>query len=127
MEKIIELSKRFTLNELQEKINNVPEYLNEYSSNDFEQAYKLKKERIFKAPYFVTMVDKFMSGWGYAKGKTNKLVIACNNFKEAQTVQKNALNRPEMKYVNISLRPNVKSHHYPSYKHIEDLGEIWTK
>ena len=27
--------------------------------------------------YYVTMTDKFMSGWGEAAGKVNKLVIEC--------------------------------------------------
>lgn len=51
--------------------------------------------------YYVTMTDSFMSGWGMAEGKTNKLVIECDTFEEAQIVKHNALNRTEMKYINI--------------------------
>lgn len=47
------------------------------------------------------MTDKSLSGWGMAEGKTNKLVITCDSWSEAQTVKRNALNRSEMKYVNI--------------------------
>jgi len=54
--------------------------------------------------YYVTMTDKFMSGWGHAKGKTNKLVIECDSFDDAQTVETNAKDRNEMIYVNITRR-----------------------
>jgi len=47
------------------------------------------------------MTDKFMSGWGQAKDKTNKLVISCNTYEEALTVEANAKARSEMIYVNI--------------------------
>ena len=53
--------------------------------------------------YYVTMTDNFMSGWGPARDKTNKLVISCNTMEEAQIVEENALNRPEMRYVNICI------------------------
>ncbi len=29
--------------------------------------------------YYVTATDKFMSGWGLAKGRTNKVVVICEN------------------------------------------------
>ena len=51
--------------------------------------------------YYVTMTDKFMSGWGKAQSKINKLVIECDNLQEAEIVYRNACNRDEMKYVNI--------------------------
>ena len=50
---------------------------------------------------YVTMTDKFMSGWGQARGKINKLVISCDTREEAQIVFDNAESRDEMKYVNI--------------------------
>ena len=37
--------------------------------------------------YYVTMIDNFMSGWGMAKGKTNRLVITCETMTEAMTVE----------------------------------------
>lgn len=67
--------------------------------------------------YYVTMTDKFMSGWGYARNKTNKLVIICETMEEAQIVYNNACNRSEMKYINIrSSKPyyNERSY-YTSY------------
>lgn len=51
--------------------------------------------------YWVSMTDKFMSGWGHAEQKIDKLVIECDLWNEAQIVERNALRRSEMKYVNI--------------------------
>lgn len=51
--------------------------------------------------YYVTMTDRFMSGWGLAEGKDNKLVITCDNYTEAVTVECNAKKRSEMRYINI--------------------------
>lgn len=50
------------------------------------------------------MTDRFMSGWGQARAKTNKLVISCNSMDEALTVAANAERRSEMKYINITAR-----------------------
>ena len=50
---------------------------------------------------YVTMTDTFMSGWGQAKGRINKLVISCNDTSEAWIVLKNAEARSEMKNVSI--------------------------
>ena len=78
--------------------------------------------------YYVTMTDKFMSGWGKAKGTTNKLVISCNTYDEALIVAQNARSRPEMKYINIrDTKP-----YYPNYcvsRHgiTEDDYESWFK
>jgi hypothetical protein len=51
--------------------------------------------------YYVTMTDKFMSGWGEAKGKINKLVFVCKSYEEAKVVEDNARNRTDQKYINI--------------------------
>ena len=62
---------------------------------------------------YVTMTDRFMSGWGRAKDKINKLVISCNNMDEAKTVAHNARQRTEMRYVNIAMnRPRYDSRRY---------------
>ena len=29
--------------------------------------------------YYVSMTDKFLSGWGMSKDKTNKLVLECDS------------------------------------------------
>lgn len=80
-------------------------------------------------PYWVTMTDSFMSGWGKSKGKTNKYVVKCNTYKQAKLIEKNAKRRPEMKYVNITSRKpnyNAKRFHVSntSYK---NLGNIWKR
>ncbi|MDD4984361.1 MAG: hypothetical protein PHQ43_01030 [Dehalococcoidales bacterium] len=54
--------------------------------------------------YYVAMTDKFMSGWGQAAGRKNKLVIGCDTYDEACIVEQNAMHRPEMIYINITNR-----------------------
>ena len=33
-----------------------------------------------KQIYYVTMTDRFMTGWGEAKDKINKLVFVCHRY-----------------------------------------------
>lgn len=54
------------------------------------------------AKYYVTMNDKFMSGWGCADGKINKLIFECDTYQEAEKVEKYAESREEMKYINMT-------------------------
>lgn len=77
--------------------------------------------------FYVTMTDKFMSGWGRARGKTNKLVISCNTYDEAETVAANARNRSEMKYVNIcENKPRYDDRYFVSWHGREqDDYESW--
>lgn len=76
--------------------------------------------------YYVTMTDKFMSGWGMAAGKTNKLIIECETYQQAEIIERNARKRPEMKYINIcGSRPRIGRNVYPSWKTWEDMGAIW--
>ncbi len=56
-----------------------------------------------KPTYWVSMTDTFLSGWGPADNKINKLVLACENYEEAKIVAANARGRGEMKYVNICI------------------------
>jgi hypothetical protein len=78
--------------------------------------------------FYVTMTDKFMSGWGMASGKTNKLVIECDTYEQAEIIERNASRRSEMKYVNIrSSKPRFGSSVFPSWKTWEDMGDIWKK
>ena len=78
--------------------------------------------------YYVTMTDTFMSGWGHAKGLTNKLVFECANYDQALIVANNAESRTDQKYVNIcSNKPYYsKSRHYTQYKTISDYPN-WYK
>ena len=62
-----------------------------------------------EAAYYVPMTDKFMSGWGHAAGKTNRHVIPCDTYDEAQAITENAMGRSEMVRVTISTtRPRAK-------------------
>lgn len=79
-------------------------------------------------PYFVSMIDNYMSGWGHAKDKKNKFIVICQTFEEAETVARNAAKRPEMKYINISKTPpKIARNQLASYETFEELGQIWKK
>lgn len=52
--------------------------------------------------YYVTMTDSFMSGWGRAKDRINKFVVACDNYSQAEEIYEKASKRGEMKYVRIA-------------------------
>jgi len=75
---------------------------------------------------YVTMTDKFMSGWGLAKNKTNKYIIVCDTMGQAHTAYRNALKRSEMKYINIChKKPYYGSNVLPSFVSFDELGDIW--
>jgi hypothetical protein len=77
--------------------------------------------------FYVTMTDKFMSGWGYAAGKTNKLIIVCQTLAQAEQIERAAHRRPEMRYINIrTTKPRYGSNVLESWKTWDELGTIWT-
>ncbi len=74
------------------------------------------------------MTDKFMSGWGKAANKTNKFIIVCDNWEQAETIERNAKKRSEMKYINICMNePKYGKNVVESWKNFDELGEVWTK
>ena len=76
--------------------------------------------------YYGTMTDKFMSCWGQARNKTNKMVICCDTYEQAETIERNALKRPEMKRVNIcKSEPYYGTNVFISCKNYEDMGGSW--
>lgn len=77
--------------------------------------------------FFVTMTDKFLSGWGRAEGKINKFVVSCDTYEQAETIERNAHKREEMKYINITTKkPSYPSSRYvTSWRTYNDLGAIW--
>jgi hypothetical protein len=77
--------------------------------------------------YYVTMTDKFMSGWGDARDKTNKLVIECATYSDAALIAKNARLRREMRRVNIrSTRPYYSpASTVTSWKSFDELSGPW--
>jgi hypothetical protein len=68
--------------------------------------------------FYVTTTDKFMSGWGKAEGKINKLVFICDNYEEALIVYNNAKARSDQKNINIGQsRPRYsQSKYYTQFK-----------
>ena len=80
--------------------------------------------------YYVTMTDKFMSGWGPAKGKTNKYVVRTSTLNQAETVERNAKLRSEMTHINVVIgrKPSFpKRRFHVTWKEWKDLGRIWKK
>lgn len=76
--------------------------------------------------YYVTMTDKFMSGWGKAQDKINKLVFECDTKEEAEIVAENAGYRDEMKYINITMkRPYYDSHRYYVSWKTKAMADVW--
>jgi len=51
--------------------------------------------------YYVTMTDKFMSGWGMAKGRINKLIFPCDTYDEAEKLAGYAESRSDQEDINI--------------------------
>lgn len=79
-----------------------------------------------KPVFYVTMTDKFMSGWGMAQGKINKLIIECQTLEQAEQIERVARYRDEMTYVNIrTTKPYYRAHILESWKSWDDMGEIW--
>ena len=80
-----------------------------------------------KPLFYVTMTDKFMSGWGMAEGKKNKLIIECETIEQAEQIERAARYRDEMTYVNIrTTKPRYGANVLESWKTWGELGEIWT-
>lgn len=80
------------------------------------------------AKFYVTMTDKFMSGWGMARNKSNKFIVECETIEQARTIEKNAQRRNEMKYINVrTTRPRYGANVMESWTTFEELGEIWKR
>ena len=68
------------------------------------------RSEIPEAPYYVTCVDFFLSDWGEAEGKSNRLILPCQDFAEAEVVCDNAKGRGDMKSVHIhSEKPRLRA------------------
>lgn len=75
---------------------------------------------------YVRMTDKFMSGWGPAKGKKNVLVVACDTLEQAEKIEQAARRRSEMKYVQLCLeKPRSKADTLYTWRHYSDMGGPW--
>jgi len=71
--------------------------------------------------YWVTMTDKFMSGWGTAKDTLDKLVVACDTYEQAETIKRIAKGRWEMKHVNICTHKPFYPRYNVSRKNYDDM------
>ena len=79
------------------------------------------------APYYVTTTDRFMSGWGPAKRKDNRLIFPCESMAEAMRVDSYAKNRGDQMRVFIcTSKPKVRAHHYTQVK-TKDQYPNWYK
>ena len=80
--------------------------------------------------YYVCMTDKFMSGWGMAEGRKNKLVIECDHWDVAQHCEYLARKRGEMTYININMHKpyyNPKTYYVSHHKRTVNAkpGELY--
>lgn len=78
---------------------------------------------------YVYMTDKAMSGWGLSKGMINKYVVECDTWEQADAIYSAALDRDEMKHVNVSKsKPYFSPGRYlVSLRHFLDLSGPWLK
>ena len=86
-------------------------------------------DEIPRKKFYVTMTDKFLSGWGMAKGKINKFVVGVNTLEQAETIKRNAERRTDMKYINIiSEKPYFNPKRFlTSYREFSQLGDFWKR
>jgi len=69
------------------------------------------RKEIPDAPFYVLSNDRFMSGWGRARDKTNTIILPCASYEQAQVVEQNCHDRSEQKNVRIvSNKPTLRAH-----------------
>lgn len=77
---------------------------------------------------YVTATDKFLSGWGGAKGKIAKMVIICENSEQARRVARNMEKDRTLSRVSISMKkPSYSKDKYTvTWKYAYDVP-LWNK
>ena len=75
--------------------------------------------------YYVNMTDKFMSGWGEARGGASYLCVECETLEQAKAIEMAARKRPEMIRVMIADRPRRRSGSHTSVKPFSKMGGPW--
>jgi hypothetical protein len=79
-----------------------------------------------KKKYFVSMTDRFMSGWGRAEGKVNKLIFECDSYKEASIVAENGRMQGDMSHINIDInKPHYDIADYLAQDKTRDGSKSW--
>lgn len=58
-------------------------------------------------PYYVTMTDKKLSGWGWAEGKTAKRVYLCKTLEIAKSLVERIQKRENTGMKNINICSNL--------------------
>lgn len=75
---------------------------------------------------YVRMTDKWMSGWGACENKRNVLVIACDNWRQAEAIRRAAFDRSEMQRVAIvGTMPRERAGVLYSVKTFDDMLGPW--
>tara|TARA_R110002012_G_scaffold170775_2_gene335356 strand:+ start:3574 stop:3867 length:294 start_codon:yes stop_codon:yes gene_type:complete len=60
------------------------------------------------APFYITLTDTFMSGWGKARNLTNRLILPCASLDEAARVEQYAKSRKDTKNVRFcTTKPQI--------------------
>ena len=73
------------------------------------------------AEWYVSMTDRFMSGWGRAQGMTNTHVILCDDIHDADRIERRASEREEMERVTITRnKPRTRSGVLYSWQHVSE-------
>lgn len=76
---------------------------------------------------YVTCIDRVMSGHGKAAGRPNKLIFVCRSRDEADIVERNALNRSDIKNVcKTSTLPGIRHNQFVQVKTKDDYPD-WYK
>jgi hypothetical protein len=76
---------------------------------------------------YVTMIDKFMSGWGPAEGRKNIYCVECDSAAQADVIARAASRRPEMAGIRVQReRPEDSPLQVVTHKSFSELGQIWT-
>lgn len=59
----------------------------------------MEKLNITAGTFYVTCIDTFMSGWGHATGRINKLIFLCESPEDQEIVTANAMARNDQRDV----------------------------
>lgn len=93
-----------------------------------KELFDSEGNKIPKAPYYVTLTDRFMSNWGMAEGKKNRLIIPTRDLEEAELVKQEAEKRSEWGNFKIeNIEPNYNHQkYYVQVKTREDMPKVFT-
>lgn len=94
----------------------------------FAQKYGTNTKKFFDSEgkeipnehFYVTLTDKFLSGWGKAEGKKNRLIIPTRSLREAELVKQEANTRND--FTNIEVKERI-----PNYDHRKNFVQVKTR